>query len=88
MMSSGSLQITFPLIFAPKIHEMTDLSSGNFNSQKLMKLRIFTIKICTLHFFLESPNVQKYIFNFIFTIHNYMYNYFLLPYNLLFPTGL
>ena len=48
MMSLGELQISFPLFFAPKIHLVTSFISTIFISEKLMKMRILTIKIYSI----------------------------------------
>jgi hypothetical protein len=44
MMSLGELQISFPLFFVTKIHQMTSYS-GTLTVKKLIKMRFFTIKI-------------------------------------------
>ena len=44
MMSLGELEISFPLFFYSK-NSSNDITSGNVSSEKLIKMRFFTMKI-------------------------------------------
>ena len=44
MMSLGELQISFPLFFVPKTHQMTSYPE-TLTVKKLIKMMFFTIKI-------------------------------------------
>jgi hypothetical protein len=54
-MSLGELQISFPLFFIPKIHQMTSYPE-TLTVKKLIKMRVFYYKD-TLHFLLRITQI-------------------------------
>ena len=70
MMSLGELQISFPLVFVPKIHLMTSYLEI-LTVKKLIKMAFFTIKIYITFLLRMSPilHIPKIIFGVSHTLN-------------------